>query len=112
MTQRQFQEAVAQCVSIVVFYQNGKRTPQSLGRMRSEIRDVAATVAGMADPDEVPYRVDLLVEGELVARYGQELGSRLFADFQKEFQAGSPVPHPINKRTGPGDSPLTRIALV
>jgi len=108
-TQRQYQEAVARCVSIMVFYHNGERTSSSLRRMRSEVKDVAGTVAGMAQPDEDPYRVDLHVEGELVARYGQELGSHLFADFQKAYETGSPVPcrsKPKQEAARAGESPV------
>jgi hypothetical protein len=89
--QRQFQEAVARCVSIMVFYHNSERTPDSLGLMRSEIREVAGLIAALARPDEDPYQVDLPVEGELMARYGHEVGPRLFADFRDALGAAVPA---------------------
>ncbi len=93
MTARGFQEAVARCVSILVFYQNSERTPHSPGLMRSEIRAVAAMIAATARPGEDPDRVDLPVRAELVARYGPELGPRLFENFLEAY--GS-------RRRGPG----------
>ena len=52
--QRQFEEAVARCVSIMVFYHNSERTPDSLGLMTSEIQGVAGMISAMPGSDEVP----------------------------------------------------------
>jgi hypothetical protein len=83
--ERPLQEAIARCVSIMVFYKHSDRTPRSLGLMTAEIRTVARTVEGMANSDVGELAVDRQVESELMARYGHEVGPRLLADFMDAY---------------------------
>jgi hypothetical protein len=78
---------VARCLSSMIRYHGGQRTPQSTLRMIAEVQALAARVGEMGlGPGEVVERVLRPVEAELTARYGCELGSRLSADFLKAFE--------------------------
>ena len=93
--ERALSETVARCVRIVVYYYNVERTGRSRRVMSTEIRaavgwladsglDGGALDGGVVDP----------VEGELVARFGHELGSRLNREFVRAFDATVPVGAP------------------
>ena len=92
-TERQIQELIARCVSIVVFFHNSPKTSKMRTMMVAEVQAVArsAEELGMGDraKDE---RILLSVESELLARYGQEVGRRLNAEFARAFRgSGMPV---------------------
>ena len=98
-TERQIQEMIARCVSIVVFFHNSQKTPKMRAMMASEVQAVARSVeeaglGGMA-ADE---RILLPVESELLARYGQEVGRRLNAEFARAYK-GSAMPVLLHART-------------
>jgi hypothetical protein len=90
--EQQLREAIARCVSIMVFYHHSERTPESAARMAAEIRGVAQEVAGMGvSGDEADRRVFRPVETELMVRFGHELGPRVVAEFLS-------VCHPVSVR--------------
>jgi hypothetical protein len=86
-TENQVREMVARCLSSMIRYHGGKRTPRSTLLMIAEVQALAARVGEMdLGSGEVVERVLRPVEAELTARYGCELGSRLSADFLKAFE--------------------------
>ncbi len=91
-TERQIQETIARCVSIVVFFHNSQKSPKMRSMMVAEVQTVArwAEELGMCDraADE---QIVLSVESELLARYGPVVGRRLNAEFAKAFK-GSTAP--------------------
>ncbi len=91
-TERQIQETIARCVSIVVFFHNSRKTPKMRTMMVAEVQAVARSAEelgmGGTATDE---RILLPVESELLARYGAVVGRRLNAEFAKAFK-GSAVP--------------------
>ena len=115
--ERQLRETIARCVSIVVFYHNTERTPDSAERMAAEIRSVARAVAGMGDEaDQLVFRP---IEIELMARFGPELGPRVVSEFLSICHPG-PVEAErptivmasgMNIGRGPGDAKPDRAAL-
>ncbi len=85
-TQRQIQEAIARCVSLLVFYHNGEKTTKTRGLLAAEIRDVGESVRGLDFGDETSGEGILrLVECELRDRYGTEGGGRINAEFTRAF---------------------------
>ena len=91
-TERQIQETIARCVSIVVFFHNSQKTPKMRTMMVAEVQAVAGSVeelgmCGMATDEQIL----LPVESELVARYGPAVGRRLNAEFARAFK-GPAVP--------------------
>ena len=78
-TERQLQETVARCVSIMVYFHNDpERTPKTKERMVAEVQVVAGWVAEMGlKPGQTDELILRPVEAELFARYGHELGLRL-----------------------------------
>ena len=91
-TERQIQETIARCVSIVVFFHNSQKTPKMKTMMVAEVQTVAGWVeelgmGGMAADEQILLPVEL----ELLARYGHEVGRRLNAEFARAFK-GSAVP--------------------
>ena len=92
MTSREYQELVARCVSIVVFYRTSDQTSTTSARLSSEIHGVASAIDRMSPPGEDPLRIERPVEGELLARYGLKSGKKAFADFQKAFRSWKPSP--------------------
>jgi len=95
-TERQIQETIARCVSTVVFFHNSPKTPRMRTMMVAEVQAVARSVEelGMA----MDERILLPVESELLARYGQEVGRRLNAEFARAFK-GSAMPVLCHART-------------
>ena len=98
-TERQIQETIARCVSIVVFFHNSPKTLKMRTMMVAEVQAVARSVeelgmGGMATDE----RILLPVEAELIARYGQEVGRRHNAEFARAFQ-GSTMPVLWHART-------------
>jgi hypothetical protein len=88
INERQMQETVARCVSIMVFYHNSKKSQRA--EMVVVLIDDAQAVAGWAseaamEEPEVRERLFRPVTSELVARYGEDVGMSLSADFQHAF---------------------------
>ncbi len=86
-TERQTQETIARCVSIVVFFHNSQKTPKMKSMMVAEVRTIAdwaeeLGMCGMAADEQIL----LPVEAELIARYGPVVGRRLNAEFAKAFK--------------------------
>jgi hypothetical protein len=115
--ERQLQEAIARCVSIMVSYLNTEQTPDSADRMATEIRSEARKVAGMGDEaDRLGFRP---IEIELMARFGPELGPRVVSEFMRichpsPVEAGRPaivMASGMNIGCGPGEAKPDRAAL-
>ncbi len=86
-TERQLQETIARCVSIVVFFHNSQKTPKMRSMMVAEVQTVAAGVeelgmCGMATDEQILFSV----ESELIARYGPVVGRKLNSEFAKSFK--------------------------
>jgi hypothetical protein len=93
-TERQIQEMIARCVSVVVFYQNGEMTAKTKAMRADEFRTVAGRVRELGlSPGATEERILCPLEAELIARYGPEAGRRLNAEFLKAFE-GLDVPIP------------------
>ena len=85
--ERILQEAIARCVSILVFYHNCERTRDSLARAGSEIRAVANQFPTLEiSPEEVERKITDSVREEMVLRYGHEVGPRISAQFADAFE--------------------------
>ena len=81
-------ETVARCVGIIVYYHNAERTARSGRRVASEIREAVGWLADAGlDHRAMDDKVIEPVEGELMARYGHELGFRLNREFVRAFDA-------------------------
>ena len=95
MTDRQFQEIVARCVSTMVYYHNCERSRRNDAQLIAEVQDIAGTVKELvANAAEVSARIVRPVDAELTTRYGPEAGTRLFQRFVEAFDvpraAGAP----------------------
>jgi len=86
-TNREIQETIARCVSIMVFYHNMGKTTHTKALMAAEIGVVAQSVKESMSQDDTWRRVLESVNVELIARYGPELGVRLDGEFYKAFEA-------------------------
>jgi hypothetical protein len=86
-TEREVQEAIARCVSSMVLYHNGKRSRETTTAMVAEVQAAAGWVSAQGwEIGETDERILRPVEGELLARYGHELGVRLTTEFLKAFE--------------------------
>jgi len=85
-TERQVEETVAQGVSIMVCYYGDVRNPRNKDMMIAEIQMIAdwAMETGMSHV-EVEERILRPLGGELIDRYGYEVGPRLHAEFLEAF---------------------------
>ena len=105
MTGRQVQEIIARCVGIVVSYHHGGRCEASSRRMVDDVQAVRGEVLGLGlSPDEMEGLLIRPVSGELIARYGHELGPRLNAEFLAAFDGLIP-PRPDHGMAGDGLTP-------
>jgi hypothetical protein len=82
VTERQIQETIARCVSLMVFYHNSEKSAQ----LSDDLADQARAVAGWASEanfgeTEAGERIFRPVASELVARYGEGVGCRLRDEF-------------------------------
>ena len=87
-TERQIQETIARCVSIMVYFHNEERTPKVKAMMIAEVQTVVGFVGELGlglGSREVEERIVIPVEGELLTRYGHEVGRRLNAEFVSAF---------------------------
>jgi hypothetical protein len=86
--ERQAQEIIARCISILVAYHNGERTPEATAMMAAKVQAVAIWVDeldfSIGETDEQVLRP---VEAELLARYGHEAGVRISREFLEAFES-------------------------
>ena len=91
-TEREIQETIARCVSIVVFFQNSQKTSKMKGMMAAEVKAIAgwleeAGLCGVVIDEQILFPVG----SELLIRYGPVIGRRLNAEFARAFK-GSVAP--------------------
>ncbi|AGA26836.1 hypothetical protein [Singulisphaera acidiphila] len=84
-TEREIQEMIARCVSIMVFYYNSGRSAHTKDQMAAEVGAVAHFVKKWRLVDDLRVRILDSVTAEMIARYGSELGVRLDGEFYKAF---------------------------
>jgi hypothetical protein len=90
-TERQLQETVARCVSIMVYYYNTPRAPETKERMIAEVKLVAAWDIELdLSPGDTDRHIFRPVEGELLARYGPEVARGLHAEFLDAYEGFCP----------------------
>jgi hypothetical protein len=94
-TEREIQEMIARCVSIMVFYHNSGKTAHSEDQMAAEIGAVAHSVKQWPSGNDPCGRILDSVNAEMIVRYGSELGVRLDGEFYKAFEDAD-VPIPIH----------------
>ena len=70
---RQVQETIARCVSIVIYYRNGEQTAKAKALMVAEVQAIAAGVTEMGAEQGLILHG---VEAELVARYGPQVAAQ------------------------------------
>ena len=88
----------------MVFYHNCERSQKADKQMIAEIQAISSTVEELGiSTSDIDKRVIRRVDVELTARYGHELGARLFGLFMEGFEgrcgvAGSPLSasHPMS----------------
>jgi hypothetical protein len=77
---------IDRCISLTVAHHD-HGMPEAEAMMAAELEIIAAWVEGMdlgcGDTDRLILEP---IEGELVARYGMEAGSRLYAEFIEAFE--------------------------
>lgn len=73
-TEREIQEMIARCVSIMVFYYNSGRSAHTKDQMAAEVGAVAHFVKKWRLVDDLRVRILDSVTAEMIARYGSELG--------------------------------------
>ncbi len=102
-TEREIQETVARCVSIMVFYKNGEKTTQATEMMVAEVHAVAGWVRELGlGVGETDARILRAAERELLARYGHEVTPRLYAALLDAFEGpGAAAPATGGGRTSP-----------
>ena len=101
-TDRQFQEVVARCVSVMVFYHNDEKTPKARATMVAEVQTVVGFFRELGlGVREVDEHIMTPVEAELVARYGREAGGSLNAEFVRAFETPRIVGHFPTLARGP-----------
>ena len=100
MTDRQFQEIVARCVSTMVYHHNCERSHRNDAQLIAEVQDIAGSVKEeVTDATEVTARIVRPVDAELTARYGPEAGTRLFQRFIEAFD-GLRASHAPRRQAG------------
>jgi hypothetical protein len=86
-TERQVQETIARCVALMVFHHNCERSQEARDRMIAEVQIIAGFVEELGfSRSGVDWRIMRPIEAELLARYGHEVGPRLFAMFADAFE--------------------------
>jgi hypothetical protein len=86
--ERQAREVIARCISILVAYHNGERTPDATAMMATKVQAVAIWVDELdLSVDETDEQVLRPVEAELLARYGHEAGVRISREFLDAFES-------------------------
>lgn len=89
-SEREFQETVARCVSMMVYYRNDLRSAAAAAAMTDEIHGVARQIATLG-PIAADWSRDLRrrVQEELVARYGRPIGGCLHDEFLGAFEGAA-----------------------
>ena len=86
-TERQVQETISKCVSTIVYYHNEERSTAADEWVVADVRAITRLVRDLGFSDlGVARRILQPVEGELIDRYGHEVGARLFAKFADAFE--------------------------
>jgi hypothetical protein len=89
-TEREIQETVARCMSIMVRFRGSERTPRADEEMHAEVALVAGwnAEAGLG-ASETHDRILRPVASELLDCFGYELGPRLNAIFLEAFEGAA-----------------------
>jgi hypothetical protein len=97
---RAVQELVARCVSIMVSDYNSGPSERANQEMVADVRAVAASVDQLSlGVQETAHNILRPVESELLARYGHELGGRIYVRFLAAVEGlAPPGPHPAGRR--------------
>jgi hypothetical protein len=91
-SEREFQEAVARCVAIVVYHQNATHGRGAPAETVAEIATVADSIRRLSSASEhLEQQVVLDVQRELVARYGLDKGMGLNLLVVRAFTESSQV---------------------
>ena len=86
-TDREFTEAIARCIAVMVYYQNEKRSPRARPTMNAEVQTIAEWALSLSlSPGELDRDLFNRVKEELVARYGRLTGNRLGEEFIIAFE--------------------------
>ena len=86
-TDREFQEVIARCVSVMVCYHNDKRSSRARAAMTADVRAIAEWVLMLClSAGELDRDLFKRVEEGLVMRYGRIPGNRLYGDFVGAFE--------------------------
>ena len=94
-TEREFHEATARCVSIMVYFHNVRRSATTRAAMTGEVRVVVDWITqSQPGADAIERRLFKAVGDELVARYDRSIVNRLIAEFSKAFKSEEAMPRP------------------
>ena len=113
VTDRSIQEIIAQCISTMVFFHNSERSQKADKQMIAEIQAISRTVEELGiSTSDIDKCITPRIDVELTARYGHELGARLFGMFMEGFEgpcavASSP-PSPSHLMNVPHAGVLSR----
>jgi hypothetical protein len=81
-TEREIQETVARCVSVMVFYHHSKKSSQTTALLADEVRRIAEwTATAKLDASFAHERIFKPFSRELITRYGDDVGAKLTAEF-------------------------------
>jgi hypothetical protein len=81
-TDREVLETIARCVSIMVWYHNSEKTPETSAMMTADLRQVAAWLAEQRlDHSEIENRIVDSVASELLIRHGYDIAPGLYNVF-------------------------------
>jgi hypothetical protein len=96
-TEREIDETIARCVSIMVCYHKVETDARARASMVTAVQVVAAWALEMnLGSDETAVRILGPVERELLIRYGHESGTRVTATFLRAF--GPPTRQTIGRQ--------------
>lgn len=99
MTDRQIQETIARCVSIMVCYHNDERTTETRDMMVADLEQAARLALELGlDPREIEDEILGPVGSELRARYGRAVGAELSAIFEPTFRTWITSPNATAER--------------
>ena len=87
-TEREVEEILARCVSIMVYFCSCRRSSRAEATMVFEIQAVVARMTELdLSPDRMAEEMLGAIRGELTQRYGSLVGGRLTATFGGVFRA-------------------------
>ena len=94
-TEREFHEATARCISIIVYFHNARRSETTRAAMTGEVQAIAQWITKLpASAGEAERRLFKAVDQELVARYDRSTANRLVAEFLIAFKSGAALSRP------------------